>query len=268
MRKEQKCQEALTYHKSALEISISLGKDILEATSLKHIGNAHYAQSEYSEAVKYFDRALEIKVRVLGERHRSVATIINNKAIAMKHVEGQEADALVQIRRSSAIRLALFGDSHPSVATSYYNTTRILEILSRLNASNGQQYIKEAIEYSEKALAIQEHAFGKENPKVALILTTLGSLYTPLRDPKAIAYNLRAVGIHEKLYGLQHPELVTSYYNLATAHLYQRDRDEAIMYYEKALAILVGHPDANASVVKQISDSLETAKKYKPKAKK
>ncbi|MCP3897019.1 MAG: tetratricopeptide repeat protein, partial [Moraxella sp.] len=75
-----------------------------------------------------------------------------------------------------------------------------------------------AIEYYEKALAIDIKTYGDQHPDVARDLNNLGSAWNSLGEyDKAIEYYKEALAIDIKDYGDQHPKVATYLSNLSMA---------------------------------------------------
>jgi len=90
----------------------------------------------------------------------------------------------------------------------------------------------------ERALAIDEKAFGPDHPEVAIDVNNLGAV---LHDQGNLAgakklYN-RALAIDEKAFGPDHPEVATDANNLGTVLWQEGDLAGARRAFERALAI-------------------------------
>ncbi|MBF0318673.1 MAG: tetratricopeptide repeat protein, partial [Nitrospirae bacterium] len=97
-----------------------------------------------------------------------------------------------------------------------------------------------AIEYYEKALAIDLAAYGDKHPEVATDYNNIGSAWRDLDDPaKAKEYYEKALAIDLAAYGNKHPEVATDYNNIGSAWRDLDDPAKAKEYYEKALAIFL-----------------------------
>jgi tetratricopeptide (TPR) repeat protein len=136
---------------------------------------------------------------------------------------------------------------------------------------------RKAIEYYERALAIDEAVFGPEHPDVAVDLNNLGSAIKALGDHrKAIEYFERALAIDEAVFGPEHPDVAVDLNNLGSAIKALGDHRKAIEYYERALAIdeaVFGpeHPDVavdlnNLGAAYFALEQKEKAKEYFEKA--
>jgi tetratricopeptide (TPR) repeat protein len=90
----------------------------------------------------------------------------------------------------------------------------------------------------ERALAIDEAAFGPEHPKVAIRVNNLGRVLQDLGDlDGARAYCERALAIDEAALGSHHPEVARDVNNLGSVLQDLGDLTGARAHYERALAI-------------------------------
>jgi len=97
---------------------------------------------------------------------------------------------------------------------------------------------KKAIDYYEKALAIDLKTYGKEHPDVAIDWNNLGNAWDSLGEyKKAIDYYNKALAIDLKTYGKEHPKVAIRWNNLGGAWDSLGEYKKAIDYYNKALNI-------------------------------
>jgi len=113
---------------------------------------------------------------------------------------------------------------------------------------------EEAIPLAERALAIQEKAFGPEHLEIATSLNNLAALYwTRGNYARAEPLYKRALAIQEKVFGPEHPAVAESLNNLGVLYWSQGDHARAEPLYKRALAIrekILGleHPDVGQSL--------------------
>ena len=90
----------------------------------------------------------------------------------------------------------------------------------------------------ERALAIDEAAYGQEHPTVGIRVSNLGSVLQDLGDLEgARAHYERALAIDEAAYGPNHPEVATDVNNLGSVLQGLGDLEGARAHSERALAI-------------------------------
>ncbi|MBN1208784.1 MAG: tetratricopeptide repeat protein [Myxococcaceae bacterium] len=99
-----------------------------------------------------------------------------------------------------------------------------------------------------RALAMHEHVFGPEHPRVAGVLNNLGVLLMNMGElPQARLHLERAVAIDEKAYGPDHPEVATDLANLASVLIKAGEKEQGRARLQRALSIYDQHPDLPAS---------------------
>jgi len=97
---------------------------------------------------------------------------------------------------------------------------------------------KRALEYAEKALAIQRELLGEKHPDTAISLNNIGGEYGALGDHKrALEYVEKALGIQRELFGDKHPNTAESLDQAGGEYGALGDHQRALEYAEKALAI-------------------------------
>ena len=121
----------------------------------------------------------------------------------------------------------------------------------------------------ERALAIDEAAFGPNHPKVALQLNNLGLVLKVQGDlTGAKALYERALAIDEAAYGPNHPEVATDLDNLGRVLIEQGDLASAKTLYEQALRIFRGFLGDDHPSTKRTQENLrlleEKLRKTKP----
>ena len=108
---------AMQYHRAALNYART---DSLKAITQNNIGFVYSEQGNYTQALSYYEKALQIQLQIYGEQHPSVATSYNN--IGSVHYEqGDYTRALEYYEKALQIRLQFFDEQHPDVAVSYNN---------------------------------------------------------------------------------------------------------------------------------------------------
>jgi len=125
-------------------------------------------------------------------------------------------------------------------------------------AYNALGEYRQALDYFEKARAIDEKAYGKKHPDVATRLNNLGSAHQALGDHrKAISYYEQALSIDEAVFGKEHPNVARESNNLGAAYLSLGDKAKAKPYLQTAYDIfkkLYGDLHPNTQTIKKLLD--------------
>jgi tetratricopeptide (TPR) repeat protein len=157
------------------------------------LGTALYSKGDHTNALSYFEKALEIYKKIYGNYHTKVAMVLNNMGGSFAHID-DNGKALANYKEALAIWEKILGQMHPTIAIVLNNIGYALHNLN--------DYSK-AIDYYQKALSIDLKVLGKEHPNIATRLNNLGNIYLELGDyEKASNLFKEALSILKKV----HPE--------------------------------------------------------------
>ncbi len=143
--------EYFGYHKIALTffdkaLTLNIKKDNNDtAVSYNNIGLVYYNLDDFDKALIYFNKALEVQLRLHEEASAITATIYNNIGGAYDSISIYEK-ALMYYQKALDIRLKVLGENDEDTATSYNN-------LGYLYDSKNE--FSKALEYHLKALQIR-----------------------------------------------------------------------------------------------------------------
>jgi CHAT domain-containing protein/Tfp pilus assembly protein PilF len=183
---------------------------------------------KYDEAIPLFERALEIRERILGPDHRDVADVLNSLAI-LYYYKGDYMRAEPLCQRALSIREKALGPWHPDVASS-------LRDLAFICVDRGDYARAELL--CERALTIKERELGPEHPELASYLHNLALFCQTQRNyVKAEPLFRRALAIREKTPGPEHPDVAQTLHNLANIYRDKGDYAKAKPLYERSLSI-------------------------------
>lgn len=202
--------EAGEYQDAGILLQAALGETRLEhrrAETLDELGQVYAALGHFKEAEKYLRRALELKKKALGERHRHVAVTLNNLAdMYALHGNAERVEALYRAALDIHCRDQL-----------NIEVCRSLNGLALLAAD--ARDLVESEELLKRAVAIHERAERREHPYLATVLTNLGILCTNQdRYEEAEHYLARAEYIQDLRLRADHPDVAVRLH--ATAVLY------------------------------------------------
>ena len=205
----------------------------------KNIATAYFRQRQYSFALEWYDKTLQIRTSVLGTKHPDTVELFTEIANVYS-AQYNFRNALEWYNKALKDQKPIYGKDHPSVATTYNN---IATVYSR------QGNYPKALEWCQKALEIREKVLGKEHPDTASTYGNIAGVYYSQGDyPKAFEWYQKALEIFEKVLGKEHPDTATTYDNIARVYSRQGDYPKALEWYQKALEIyekVLGkeHPD-------------------------
>jgi serine/threonine-protein kinase len=191
--------EAETLIETALAIrEADIPESADSAASLNNLALVLAAQDRRHEAEPLYRAALEIRRRVLGDRHPITSYSLTNLATLLVRLDRpQEAEATY--REALQLRRDIFGDEHPAVASVLY---QIGWLQSRL----GQ--LQPAREHLEQALAIRRRVLGQQHPSTAVVLNAAAVVARDLGElEQAEQWLAEALNIYQSVYGDSHHDI-------------------------------------------------------------
>ena len=222
------------------------------AYCLHMLGLVYDNMGEYSKALSYYERDLEISKQVLPPNHSNLGTSYNNIAGVHYNV-GEYSKALLFYKRSLEIYKVALPPDHPDLATSYNNIGMVYYNMS--------DYSK-AISSYEQSLEIKKVALPPNHPSFANSYNNIGLAYMNMGESsKALSFYERSLEINKVALPPNHPDLATSYYNIGEGYADMGEYSKAFSYLQKAHGIwiqILPSTDPNIGIVK---NSIEQVKK-------
>lgn len=160
-----------------LEKGLAIREDLLEsdapplADSYINLG-LFYTETEFLQAIIYFDKALEIYKKVYGENHEKIAFCYTNMAFAHRFQKNYQ-DALAFMDLTLGVWRKLTKDDHPSKALTLSNKGIIYQ---------QQGNYDQALELQQEALNQYLRLYGPKHPEVANTYSLIGSVYSKKKD--------------------------------------------------------------------------------------
>jgi predicted enzyme related to lactoylglutathione lyase len=144
----------LITHSVAVAKSFNKSEHEDYATLLNNIGSVYDKIGDYNKALEFYEKALNIRKKVLGTEHPNTATSYNNIGSTYDSM-GDYNKALEFYENALNIREKVLGTEHPDTATSYNNIGGVYDSMGDYN---------KALEFYEKTLQIFKKALGTEHP--------------------------------------------------------------------------------------------------------
>jgi len=164
---------------------------------------------DYEKAISFYNKALNIDIEVLGEKHPDVAISYNNLG-SMYNKIGEYEKASNFHNKALNIKIKVLGEKHPEIASSYDN---LGDVYNKIG-----EYEK-ASSFHNKALNIKIEVLGKKHPSIGHSYNNLGNVYNETGDyEKAISFYNKALNIWLEVLGEKHPSTAYSYNNLAAKY--------------------------------------------------
>jgi tetratricopeptide (TPR) repeat protein len=220
---------AFYFHNKAMRIAERQQNDFMIGYVFKELGGDHYNLSEYTPAMDYYYKALN-----LAEKNLKRTNLSPNETIKFKKIKAAT---------TGNIGVIYFNQGYYTRAIeAYYQAMKVNEELGRtaLQAENlgniGAVYytqgdLAKAEEYFKKALQLNKLVDDKVSE--AINLMNLGSVYFDQKNfDKALEFYFNAQKIDDELGG---GTLTNNYCNIGSVYASLGDNTKALDYYTKAL---------------------------------
>jgi tetratricopeptide (TPR) repeat protein len=207
------------------------------------LGSIKDLQGNYTEAITFCEKSLEIRQKTLPPNYPDLATCYNNFGGVYDNM-GEYSKALSYYEQSLEIKQKTLPPNHPDLATSYNNIGFVY--------SNMGEYSK-AFSYYEKSLESLQKTLPANHPDIASSYNNIGLVYFKMGEySKSLSYYEKSLEIFEKTLPPNHPILATSYNNIGSMYDNMGEYSKALSYYEKDLEIRQktlpsNHPDLATS---------------------
>jgi tetratricopeptide (TPR) repeat protein len=240
------------------------------ASTQNNIGLMHDSMEDYSSALEWYDKVLEIQEISSALNHPSLATVYNNiGVIYLSMGDYRKADTYCQ--KALEIRSESSSSNPTSLITAYSNIGMVYELKG--NYSTALSYYKKAYEiqksspslyhpvlirsynnfggiytlmgeyskalsYYEEALEIQSNSLLPDHPSIANTYSNLGHVYQLMGNySSSLSYYRKAIKIQEKISSSSQLSLATMYNNIGLVYRLIGDYSDALSYYNKTLKI-------------------------------
>ncbi|AXT52206.1 CHAT domain-containing protein [Aquimarina sp. BL5] len=220
-------QNALKYQLKALEIFRKNESQYPLFAIYINIGLTLTDIGEYSKALQYHKKGMDIGLKILDKNHPSIGICYWN--IGFVHEKKEEKDLSIDYY-SKALRIykKAFGNNHPDIADLYINLG---------NVYIAKRDFKKALRYHTDALNIYSQTFKKENFKIATSLLSLSMLHFEQNNlTESFDYSQKAIRIVDSLYGELSPLSVEFLFQIGVIYYKQKDYQNALLFFDKALA--------------------------------
>jgi eukaryotic-like serine/threonine-protein kinase len=256
----------------------------VEASIRQTIGKAYFDLGVYREAQRHWERAVELRRRVLGADHPDTLTSMNDLADAYR-VQSAYKQAEPLFTKVLETRRRVQGDENPDTLSSmnelanlyldqaryplaepllvkawevqrrvlgpdHPDTLTTLHDLATTYLEEGKFGLAEPLFI--QALDARRRVLGGEHPQTARTMNELGWLYRQEgKLPQAEALLIEAVEVQRRVLGEEHSDTLTSMNNLAVVYRTEGKYDQAEAIYIRVLEIrrrVLGAEHANTLI--------------------
>jgi CHAT domain-containing protein len=211
--------------------------------------------SQFDSALVWHQRALDIRLRTVGERHAKTALSYYFIGLCYRGIKldsaqiaaGQNNIILEEqyLEKALRIQLAVLDSAHAQLADTYqalgdYNYDVLLDYLA-------------GYEYHKKALWVRERRFKEAHPSTALTYLNLAKYNRVISEYAAeLSYLEKALRLQESIFGLDHKDVGTTLYALADRYRISGDVERALSYFERAEKIMLARVGAEGRELAEI----------------
>ena len=236
---------ALEYYDKAIEI------DSCSAMPYLNVGLVHSALDHYDEALKSYSKSLSLLLAEFGEKHRDVALVYNNIGVVYQK-SGSYTKAMEYAEKSLEIRLAIYKEEHYDIAFSYYNIGYLYYCMGEND---------KALECYDRALNIWMKNFGGKHPDIARCYSGFGVTHFAKGNyQKALEYMQKSLETYQAVYGAEHPKIGECYNNIAYMLNFLNEKYKALEYYNRSYGIMKKYLPEDNWKVKTIKNRIDELK--------
>ncbi len=184
-----------------------------------------YYDEQYTDALKYHQRAIVIREEFLDRKHPDLATSYGNTGITYQAL-GRYENALKYHQKAITIQEKILDHKHSDLATSYSNMAITHQALGRY---------RKALKYHRKSIAIRKEISDPRHPSLATVYSNIALTYKALKkDETALEYQQKVIDILESVLDSNHPYLAIAYTNIALTYIDLGQHETARKYQQKS----------------------------------
>ncbi|HMQ47643.1 MAG TPA: tetratricopeptide repeat protein [Saprospiraceae bacterium] len=199
-----------------------------EAAKAAHkLAEVYATEKRYPKAMECHNMALEIRFKLFGELHPSIANSYDRIA-AMKLNAKDYSSAWDYYDLALHKREQIFGADHPEVAQSYFNMGSL---------RYHQQQWEDALEYHEKALKIRKQELPEQDVKIAESLVQVNRIRQLMGKTVHLEELAKAAELYEISQEKSSLAAAQAYYELSRVLLHQGQLKNAAQYAALAVDI-------------------------------
>jgi tetratricopeptide (TPR) repeat protein len=212
---------------------------LVEASIRQTVGNTYAELGLYAEAQRQMERALQLRRRLLGEKHRETQDTMNSLAWLYRE-QGRYAQAEPIFAKVLELRRRQRGKEHPDTLTT-------LADVAVLNLDQGKYAQAEPL--LTTVLRARLRVLGEEHADTLATMHNLASLYRDQgKYAQAELLFARVLELRRRVLGEEHPETLISMNTLARVYRFEGKYAQAEPLYTRALELqrrVLGpeHPD-------------------------
>jgi len=226
---EGRYAEAEADFDEALRIRTARGDDVRTAETIRMLAYVHAASARPAEALRLYERALEITSATLGSSHPNVATLLLD--IGGQHVEmGAPDKGAPYLERARSVLAGTYGETHPEIGVVHL-------YLVKLALARGD--VRTARTEAERALSLIESGPEPDERRRLEALNALGAvLFMAGEYEGSLEAYRKAISLSESVLGPEHVHVGMALSNLGETLVALERFNEAADTFRRALSII------------------------------
>lgn len=261
---------AIFYFQRAINSAYKNNQEDKLPSYFANLGHLYSNLSNYNDAIKYYEKAIDIINRKEGYDTPLVGVFLDDLSVLYSK-QGEFEKSIVLCKKALRLKKQLFGDISEPVATCFNklgglymekgDLSKAKEIINQsldlwkqikkkdsidmadcynnlgnLYSINGD--FEEALNYYSSSLEIYEKAYGNNHPNIALMCNNIGQMYNDINEnQKALISLKRALTIWTNFYGENHIDVASCLNNIGSVYSSLHDYPKALSFYGKACKI-------------------------------
>ncbi len=223
-----KFEKSIFHYKEAMSIFQSNNDVFSQATIYNNIGNVYRANGEYNKAFKYYNKNLNILLKISSEENPHVAGVYNNMGLIFIQKKDY-GKAIHNFKKALYIRKKLYGGKHISLAQTYHNLGLVYQ--------NMESY-SQSLSYYYKSLNIYQENYSNHHPSTLGVFLNIANIYTIRKKyTKALHYYNHNINELKKAPNSDVYLTLVTYHQMAELFYEQGQYEKAIHYYEEAIKV-------------------------------
>ncbi len=220
---------SITYLKKALSIYKKTKDWERVAQCYYDIGNGYFFKYEFSTALKFYQKTLVIREKILGINHIQTSNSYLSVGLAYYRMEKYKT-AIPYLKKGLFIKVSLYGENNKEVAEYNY-------AIGQLYQKKGEY--DEALPYLRKSLSILKNVYGKKHFRTSKALNLIGINYKNKGEyDKALTYYQQALEITNTMseHNINRSTAIIIN-NIGIAYKHKGEYDKALHYCKRALTV-------------------------------
>lgn len=190
-------------------------------------GSLYYNKSDFVKAFDYWQKALEINIKLYGDSENTGVAYSNIGQVYQ--AMGDYSRAIANLETAITIFRKLFGNNHPRIATTS-------KALGRVYISIGDYDY--ALKMYSQAIEIYKNFYGENHIDVARCYLGMGDICQNKKDYLlALDYFRKSNNVLFEIFGYETTDIAECYDRIATIYDIYQDHENSEALYEAALNI-------------------------------